>query len=307
MGTTTLTPWRKGLALSLASMLAVFTGAPVVAQDAGGVTDNSGLIPFDQAFFAFEVESPLGTLKEVPIWDEIEAMLDHPYQYQLDPTVAGNAQGWPSYRLTQPRRRSFIHRELSTGQPCWPPTATCVEVNLPRHLIHPINYNHSTGEELRLLNIDYEGGPGTVADILVEDPPGSGAYRFTYREVEVSPGEERIEDDEAAIDFNSPIGAETEATIISTEQFFVPGPGPEGSVLAAEGGAVTGADPGEPGYAGFGVLLADTAEQYSVPAVPGIASPQTSVPRPRGSTTRRGATSSRAPDPRRRAGFGGLR
>lgn len=55
--------WRKGLALVLASMLAVFTGAPLMAQDAGGVVDNSGLIPLDQAFFAFEVESPLGTLK----------------------------------------------------------------------------------------------------------------------------------------------------------------------------------------------------------------------------------------------------
>ena len=80
---------RKALAVFLASMTAVFTGAPFIAQDAGGMTDNSGHIPFDQAFFAFEVESPLGSLKEVPIWDEIEQMLDNPYPFALDPTVAG--------------------------------------------------------------------------------------------------------------------------------------------------------------------------------------------------------------------------
>jgi hypothetical protein len=75
--------------------------------DGTKIIDNAEMIPFDQAFFAFEVESPLQSLKEVLNWDEIEQMLDNPYQYALDPTVRGNDQGWPSYRLTQPRRQSF--------------------------------------------------------------------------------------------------------------------------------------------------------------------------------------------------------
>ena len=87
--------------------------------DPGGITDNSGFIPFEQAYFAFEVEGPVGTLKEVPIWDELEQMLDNPYQFALDPSVGGNFQGWPSYRSTQPRRRSFIYRN-GAGQPCAP-------------------------------------------------------------------------------------------------------------------------------------------------------------------------------------------
>jgi hypothetical protein len=46
--------------------------------------DNSGLIPFDQAFFAFEVEGPIDSLKGVPTWDEIEHYLDNPYAFELD-------------------------------------------------------------------------------------------------------------------------------------------------------------------------------------------------------------------------------
>src|SRR3990172_3643768 len=100
---------KKGLvkvfSLGLALLFLGFTVVPVGVTPAlaapGNITDNSGLIPFDQAFFAFEVESPIGSLKEVPIWDELEQMLDNPYAIELDPTVRGNQQGWPSYRLTQ--------------------------------------------------------------------------------------------------------------------------------------------------------------------------------------------------------------
>ena len=294
MGPTT---WRKALAVFLSSMTAVFTGAPLIAQDAGGMTDNSGLIPFDQGFFAFEVESPLGTLKEVPIWDEIELMLDNPYQFALDPTVEGNPQGWPSYRLTQPRRRSFIYRTTAcmsgstpwNCEPCAPGSSGCAQFPLSRHLIHPLNYNHSTGEELRLLNPDFEelecADPTVstddcwqVAHELVQTGPND--WEFTFRYVPVEAGIERIEDDEAAIDFNSPIGPHDPATIANVDMFFVPGPSPSGPFPAVsdvpEGGLITGGDPGEPGYAGFGVRLNGPArdEQYSLPAVPGKTGPE---------------------------------
>lgn len=280
-------PKRVGLSLGvLAAALVFFPILPALATP-GQVLDNSGIIPLDQAFFAFEVEGPIGSLKDVPIWDEIELMLDNPYAIQLEPNVGGNAQGWPSYRSTDPRRRSFIYRNAA-GNPCAPGTSGCNEVPLERHVVHPLNYNHSTGEELRLLNIEFEGAEGfLVPDDLVEVdcaeippptfPPNAplpeapaGCFEWTYEPVDISPGELRIEDDEAATDFNSPLAPDTLHTIVNLEA----NP-PEGSWMA-------GADPGEPGYAGFGVLLEELGDpglddQYSTPAVPGPSEPDDSV------------------------------
>jgi len=270
---------RCGLPAALVAAAVAFAAAPALAEP-GDIIDNSGLIPFDQAFFAFEVESPIGTLKEVPIWDEIERMLDNPYAIALDPSVGGNAQGWPSYRSTQPRRRSFIYRNAA-GQPCAPLTPGCNEVPLAGHLVHPLNYNHSTGEELRLLNILFEEADWEVPYQLVlveaentdptKGPLGVPRYEFTYRPIVVTPGEDRIEDDEASPDFNSPIKPDNRDTcILNVDQFFVPGPTPEGSVTVGEGAIICGGDPGEPGYEGFGILLsaAERDEQYSTPALP---------------------------------------
>ena len=273
---------RGAFSFLTAVSLLFFNITPAMAQVgpaptvSGGLIDNSGLIPFDQAFFAFEVESPLGSLKGVPIWDEIEQMLDDPYAFALDPTVQGNFQGWPSYRLTQERRRSFIFRNAA-GEPCAPLSAGCAEVPLERQLIHPLNYNHSTGEELRLLNIEYEGGPWQVEYQLLPVPGQPGTYQYTYRDIEVSPGELRVEDDEAAADFNTPIAPDTAACIISVDAFYSPGPHPYSpdTIATGEGATICGGDPGEPGYLGFGVLGPTTGPpsgritvQYSTPAFP---------------------------------------
>jgi len=254
----------------------VFGGTSALGQYRGNITgqtvDNSEIIPFDQAYFAFEVEGPVGTLKEVPIWDEIERMLDNPYAFELDPDVEGNFQGWPSYRSTVTRRRSFIYRNRA-GEPCAPGSSGCREVQLSGHIVHPLNYNYQGGEELRILNADYAGGDWVVpnpcsglglggADCDRETDPITGqiTYRFTYRDITVSPGEDRVEDDEVPIDYNSPIAPQGNFCVTTVE----PIPPPEGSILC-------GYDPGEPGYAGFGVLLRGRGrqQQYSVPAVPG--------------------------------------
>jgi len=268
---------REIWAVLMATAMSFLGVEPATAQHRGtvnedGTVDNSGIIPFDQAYFAFEVEGPVGTLKEVPIWDELEQMLDDPYQFVLDPSVEGNFQGWPSYRSTTPRRRSFIYRDAS-GEPCAPGTSGCTEVPLAGHVIHPLNYNFQSGQELRLLNVDFEetdwvvpnpcsglGLGGADCDQTVDPVTGQITYEFTYKEITVSAGEDRIEDDEAAIDYNSPIGPEEIFCVTTVE----PIPPPEGSILC-------GADPGEPGYAGFGVLLNGGGRrgQYSVPAVPG--------------------------------------
>lgn len=271
----------------------------------GGVTNNSGLIPFDQAYFAFEVENVLSTMKEVPIWDELEQMLNNPYTMRADPSMAPNYQGWNSVRSTQERRRSFIYRN-SSGQPCAPGTPNCTEVPLPGHVVHPLNYNHMNGEELRLLNPGFGGLQGwKIPDQLVlveasntdstKGPLGVGRYEYTYKTINVSPGADRVE--EVSPNFNSPIAPDfpldasgkpdltKPICIVTTEPPVLPGPGPfkpapggpvgalvdmEGNpqTLVPEGSIICGGDPGDPGYAGFGTLLADASSQYSTPAFP---------------------------------------
>jgi len=269
------------LILSLAMASPVLTVGTASAAP-GDITDNSGIIPFDQAFFAFEVESPLGSLKEVPIWDELEKMLDNPYQVARDLSLGLNTQGFPSYRSTQLRRRSFVYRNAA-GNPCAPGTAGCTEITLSRHVVHPLNYNHMTGEEMRLVNMGFEGAPWMVPDVIVlmeasntdasKGPLGVARYEQTYVPVGVSPGEGRIEGDEAAIDFNSPIGPNVDPTDPVTYVCIVT---PEVGITDSnnntvpEGSIICGGDPGEPGYAGFGLLLPVTqqGEQYSLPALP---------------------------------------
>jgi cytochrome c peroxidase len=269
---------RRGMAVLMASTMASFGAVPPAAAQYrgkvnGSVVDNSGIIPFDQAYFAFEVEGPVGTLKEVPNWDELEQLLDNPYAFALAPEVEGNFQGFPSYRASAShRRRSFVYRN-GAGQPCAPGSTGCSEVPLAGHVIHPLNYNFQGGEELRLLNIEFQGGDWQVP-LACMDPEtnewtctteinpatGQAKYTFDYENITVSPGGDRLEEDEAVIDYNSPIGPQNPFCATTVE----PIPPPEGSLLC-------GQDPGEPGYAGFGVLLDEgtRAQQYSVPAVPG--------------------------------------
>jgi len=277
-----------GLAVGVALALAA---TPAMAQEQGMIVgqtvDNSGLIPFEQAYFAFEVEGPVGTLKEVPIWDELEQALINPYQFALAPDVLGNFQGWPSYRSTIPRRRSFIYRN-GDGEPCAPGSEGCVEMPLKGHVIHPLNYNYQGGEELRILNIDFEGADWTApnpcsglglggadCDQTVDPVTGQITFNFTYHDIFVSPGEDRIEEDEVAIDYNSPMAPDEVFCVTTVE----PVPPPEGSILC-------GADPGEPGYLGFGVLANNPnlrAQQYSVPAVPGGTAASADPNSPKGS------------------------
>lgn len=263
--------WNRSRVALSATVVTIFTCLPVMVSTPalagpGEIVDHSGLIPFEQAFFAFEVESALNTLKETPIWDEIEQMLDSPYALQLDPNVGGNSQGWSSFRSTLPRRRSFVYRN-GAGQPCAPGSAGCVEQGLPRHIVHPLNYNHMTGEELRLLNPAFEATEWEIPDELHVRPDGT--YGFTSRAIEVSAGEERMEeaDEEASVDFNSPIASDEETCIIAIDQFFSED-APGGAV--PEGSTICGADPGEPGYSGFGTLGPRSIrdEQYSTPALP---------------------------------------
>jgi len=273
------------LTLCVALAMPLFAVTPALAV-MGGTTDNSGLIVFQQAYFAFEVEDPLDSLKGSPIWDEVEQMLDNPYAFVYEPLIAPNYQGFPSYRSTIPRRRSFVFRD-GAGNPCAPGSVGCVEVPHTGFLVHPLNYLHTGGEELRLVNINYPGGDWTVPDLLVmtdpgdptADPPVPPTVTWTYRTITVTPGIDRVEDDEAAADMNSPIAPDTETCIIATEAIViyqdidgnpcVPGSVGCNAINLGEGVNLCGGDPGEPNYFGFGQLDdPDNPQGYSTPAVP---------------------------------------
>jgi cytochrome c peroxidase len=274
----------------------MFAGAtPALPQEGPVITAPTEVapgIPIAPGFL-FELENAPESLKEIPIWNEIEKMLDRPYAFTSSP-VEGNPQGWPSYRSTLPRRRSFLPAGCDYNPATAPPP--CNDALLEPFLIQPLNYNYMNGEELRLLNPDYEGGPFHIPSELVQCGVGNdnesafcgvattansvngpvfspandpNRWVWIYEEQDISPGDDRVEG--TSIDFNSPIRPDVAtptttfapkyanlACIVTTE--LVP---PEGTILC-------GGDPGEPGYLGFGRLgnARQRDDQYSTPAVP---------------------------------------
>src|SRR6266542_879405 len=263
----------RGLALTLCLALAlpVFTVTPALGQAGGIITNGTTTQPnhiradsqaaagipgnfFATPGFLFEPESPYASLKSVPIWNEIEQLLDNPYAVTPDPITPGNYDGFPSHRSTIVRRPSFSAPGATLLNP-GPP--------LPGFLVHPLNYNPTTGEEMRLLNSAYPGGPFDVPDELFQDlatDPTGNTWAWTYKNVQVSPGAGRVFGPE--IDYNGPMKADPLTCVNNLE--LVP---PEGTQLC-------GFDPGEPNYSGFGDL---NTTGYSTPAVPGVASPGTFI------------------------------
>lgn len=241
--------------------------------------------------FLFEPEVPLASLKTAPTWNELEQLLDNPYAVKLCSQLTnaevggslvanllrgtpGNDQGYPSYC-------TLIHRrgaELGLGQ-------TVFGVQLLPLLVDPLNYNPTTGEEMRLLNPAYGGGSfpvpvelvqcsdtgnsnyGSVAAACASHTSPANTWIWAYQMKSISNGA-RVGEEEAAIDYNAPIKpdpvtsptltpsiAQLQAICIATTEANPP-----------EGDLLCGGDPGEPNYAGFGVL---NAGGYSTPAVPG--------------------------------------
>ena len=111
-------------------------------------------------------------------------MLDNPYAlHPADQRLAEEVSGFPAYETGAPtasatniqRRRSY----LPAGCDYNPATAVpaCDDAMLAPILIHPLNYNHMNGEELRLLNPNYPGGqfdvPGELVQCSATILPGS--------------------------------------------------------------------------------------------------------------------------------------
>jgi cytochrome c peroxidase len=266
----------------------------------GGITQNGTPDITVPNAFLFEPEVPFLSLKHAPTWSEIEQLLDNPYLVTYDPSTPGNDNGFPSYRATgMTRRPSF-------------------GVTLPALMVHPLNYNPTTGEEMRLINPNYPGGTFSVVDQLVRcdtaiglttagcngtriapgpagpvttGPFSADRYVWRYAPMPISSGASRIEPGEVEIDYNSPVLADTFFCAVSLE--LTP---PEGSTLC-------GGDPGEPSYFGFGIR---NLAGYSVPAIQLPAGSTTGTPIP--ATARlydpaRGVIQARNPG----TGAGGLR
>src|SRR4051794_601451 len=123
---------------------------------AAGVPSNF----FTAPSFLFEPESPYESLKSVPTWNELEQLLDNPYAVALDANTPANFDNFPSYRSRITRRPSFAGLGATLTNPGAP---------LPQLLVHGLNYNPTTGEEMRLLNPRYRGGPFEIPDELYQD------------------------------------------------------------------------------------------------------------------------------------------
>ena len=289
---------RTRLTAGFAIFLRVVAVTSVVLATPGGVVTA----PRTGPGFRFELESPPQSLQEVPTWTELEQLLDEPYAMELaaDQYSVEEINGYPSYITTITRRKSFLPAGCDYNPATAPPP--CNDSLAEQFVIHPLNYNPMTGEELRLLNPNYPGGNFEVPLELVQCGVGNpnesdfcgveavansingpvvspandpSRYVWVYETVEISPGCEsdvecRVE--ETSLDFNSPFRADAE-TVNDTGS---PARYPDLSCMVGteamppEGSIICGADTGEPGYAGFGVL---NTEGYSVPAVPGVGAP----------------------------------
>jgi cytochrome c peroxidase len=252
--------------------------------------------------FHFEPEFPLASLKTVPIWFELEQLLDNPYNVALcsalpatvDPLVRNtpgttvitgspNVPVYPAYCTT-----SAVVRRPGFG------------VTLPPLLMHPLNYNATTGEEMRLINPTYPGGKWIAPDELVQRT--ANLWTWDYKNVQITPGSGRVT--EAEIDNNGPIRADIANNNAAALTFAAAaGSGTSLGLAAAtgllnipalgghcivtletfpapEGDTTCGGDPGEPGGSLLGVRVlpvfgVNNPSAYSRPAVPGVASPAT--------------------------------
>jgi Di-haem cytochrome c peroxidase len=249
------------IALVFATPLLV-AQAPTTFGSASGVTCPggnvlcNGSINFMTTELFFEPETPPFSLKRGNVtWNEIEQLLDNPYAVTTGAScndangpVPVNFTGYPAY-CTSP---AFIRRPF-----------TAIDVNIgrvPPLDVFGLNFNPSTGAELRMLNPKYAGTTGFVLGGVVDGQATGVCYTLgtsctpATKTVNVTAGASRVTERE--IDNTTAIGRKLPFCQTNPE------PVPLGGVDVATGlpfgGAFTtafdsenltacGSDPGEPG------------------------------------------------------------
>ena len=219
--------WFKSPLVGVSATAVLFAGVLLAATDPSLITtpgESDGIQPS----FAFRDEIPFASLKTVATWHETEQMLDNPYATATCPqnvagATIGNAQGYAARCSTIQRRRSFLPAGC-TYDPAFRALPPCNDALLPQFLVQPLNYNATTGEQMRLLDPAFPG----LAHFF--DPSGNDLGPISAGSTRIHPG------DAPALDFNSPLVADTmKCTTINGQQ-------------------VCGGDAGEPaGYAGAAI------------------------------------------------------
>jgi len=265
------------------------TPANVICNGSGAGASELG--PTLKGAFLFEPEFPLNSLKSLPIWNELEQLLDDPYRQALCSSLSLGLQA--DGTTVSGLDRTTSGTTFIEGSP--PPVvypAYCSRgvvrrpgfgVALPPLMLHPLNYNPTDGEEMRLLNPGFAGAPWIVPDHLVQcgspealnlaltaptgcegtrtaigpgglpvtsiGPFDSNRWVWTYTNVTITPGSPRV--GEPTIDYNAPIVADPGLFPLNPSAFVCE---ITTEVLPAEGSMICGGDPGEPGHAAFGSL-----------------------------------------------------
>jgi cytochrome c peroxidase len=266
--------------------------------------------------FLFEPEVPLNSLKTVPIWNELEQLLDNPYNVTLcsalPTTVDALTRGTPGTTqitgspppLVFPAYCSRVGANGVQRRPGF-------GVTLPPLMLHPLNYNATTGEEMRLLNPDYPGGRWVVpGDLLQCGSPEANAnatvrplcllrgnnpnvWLQSYHSVTVTPGSGRVS--EAEIDNNGPIRADVSNLLANTYAAAASSTTAAGLMTATalqdvtllgghcvtttepfpapEGAIACGGDPGEPGGTANGVSGSPLLPAFGVNRANGYSRP----------------------------------
>jgi len=281
---------KSGLSLFLALTLVItITPPPVMAQQGGTTKNGSNSAPAGIVVpgFLFEPEVPLNSLKTVPTWNEMEQLLDNPYNVSLCSALPASID--PLVRNT-PGTTQIAGSPPPLAFPAYCTTSAVVRragfgVTLPPFMMHPLNYNATTGEEMRLLNPAYPGGNWVVAGELLQCGSAEANADINvrmncllrgnnpniwvqqYKSVVVTPGAGRVT--EAEIDDNAPIRADV-SNIFAAAYASAANAGTAGGLLTAtllqdfpllggtcvattelfpapEGATTCGGDPGEPG------------------------------------------------------------
>jgi cytochrome c peroxidase len=258
---------KSGLALFLALTLVVtLTPPPLEAQNTIKNGTNTGVPGAIVPGFLFEPEVPMASLKSTPTWNELEQLLDNPYRVVLCSSLAGNPAVPAQIANTPPAGNGEASPTAAPTGTDWPSYCTNPAnfarrpgfgVVLPPLLVEPLNYNPTTGEEMRLVNSQFPAMTGFNNTSMCESATAAPCTP-TPSTITVSSGASRfLNPDDIQIDYNTPIRRDAPTCITSTE--------------TPEGISICGGDPGEPVFGqpngpgpafGFRNLAA-----YSVPAI----------------------------------------